>query len=81
MKKLIELIETYKDFPSTGIEFKDLLRIIQEPKIFKELIFEMSSSQIIKNAKAIISIDARGFFLLSNFFSSIKTNDCSQIAW
>ena len=61
MKKLIEFIETYKDFPSRGIEFKDVLGIIQEPKIFKELILKMSSSQIIKNAEAIISIDARGF--------------------
>ena len=61
MKKLIELIETYKDFPSKGIEFKDVLGIIQEPEIYKELILKMSSSQIIKNAEAIISIDARGF--------------------
>ena len=38
MKKLKELIETYDDFPKTGIEFKDVLGIIQEPKIFKELI-------------------------------------------
>ena len=43
MKKLIELIETYKDFPTKGIEFKDVLGIIQEPKIFKELILNMSS--------------------------------------
>ena len=61
MKKLVELIETYKDFPHKGIEFKDVLGIIQEPKVFKELILKMSSSQIIKNAEAIISIDARGF--------------------
>ena len=61
MKKLIELIETYQDFPIKGIEFKDVLGIIQEPKIFKELILKMSSSQIIENAEAIISIDARGF--------------------
>ena len=61
MKQLIELIETYENFPNTGIEFKDVLGIIQEPKIFKELILKMSSSQIIKNADAIISIDARGF--------------------
>ena len=61
MKKLIELIETYKDFPRKGIGFKDVLGIVQEPKIFKELILKMSSSQIIKNAEAIISIDARGF--------------------
>ena len=61
MKKLIDLIETYQDYPKKGIEFKDLLGIIQEPKIFKELILSMSSSQIIKNAEAIIAIDARGF--------------------
>ena len=61
MEKLKELIETYKDFPTKGIDFKDVLGIIQEPKIFKELILKMSSSRIIKNADAIISIDARGF--------------------
>ena len=61
MKFLEELIDTYQDYPKQGIEFKDVLGIIQEPKIFKELILKMSSSQIIKNADAIISIDARGF--------------------
>ncbi len=60
-KKLLKFIETYKDFPKKGIEFKDILGIVQEPKIFKELILKMSSSQIIKNSEAIISIDARGF--------------------
>ena len=61
MKSLSEFIDTYKDYPKEGIEFKDVLGIIQEPRIFKELILKMSSSQIIKNAEAIISIDARGF--------------------
>ena len=61
MKEFIDLIETYNDFPYEGIEFKDVLGIIQEPKIFKELILKMSSSQILKNAEAIIAIDARGF--------------------
>jgi len=61
MNCLKEFIDTYKDYPKKGIEFKDVLGIIQEPKIFKELILKMSSSQIIKNAEAIISIDARGF--------------------
>ena len=61
MKKLLELINTYKDFPKKGIDFKDVLGIMQEPKIFKELILMMTSSEIINNAEAIISIDARGF--------------------
>ena len=61
MKRLIELIDTYKDFPKKGIDFKDVLGIIQEPMVFKELILKMSASEIIENAEAIISIDARGF--------------------
>ena len=61
MKKIIELIETYEDFPKKGVNFKDILGLIQEPKIFEELILMMSSSEIIKNAEAIIAIDARGF--------------------
>ena len=61
MEKLRGLIDTYNDYPEIGIDFKDILRIIQEPEIFKELILKMSSSKIIKNADAIISIDARGF--------------------
>ena len=61
MKKLKDFIATYSDFPKKGIEFKDVLGIIQEPKIFQELILKMSSSKIIKNSEAIISIDARGF--------------------
>ena len=61
MKKLEELISTYKDFPKKGINFKDVLEIIQEPQIFNELIIKMSSSRILKKSEAIISIDARGF--------------------
>ena len=61
MERLRNLIDTYKDYPKRGIEFKDILGIIQEPEIFKELILKMSSSEIIKNSEAIISIDARGF--------------------
>ena len=61
MKILEELIDTYKDYPKPGIEFKDVLGIIQQPKVFKELVLKMSSSQIIRKADAIVSIDARGF--------------------
>ena len=61
MENLKKFISTYKNFPKKGIEFKDVLGIIQEPNIFNELILNMSSSNIIKNAEAIVSIDARGF--------------------
>mgnify|MGYP001477001365 CR=1 FL=1 len=61
MEKLKAFIDNYSDFPIKGIEFKDMLGILQEPEVFKELIHEMSKSTIIKNSEAIISIDARGF--------------------
>ena len=61
MKKLEDLILTYKDFPKKGIHFKDVLEILHYPDIFRDLILKMSSTQFLKNAEAIISIDARGF--------------------
>ena len=61
MKKLEDLISTYEDFPKEGISFKDILGITQDPVVFRKLISSMSSSQIVKNSDAIVSIDARGF--------------------
>ena len=53
MKKLEELISTYKDFPKKGIDFKDVLEIIQDPEVFYELILKMSASEILKKSEAI----------------------------
>ena len=85
MEKYKELISTYKDFPKNGIEFKDVLGIIQEPEVFKKLILEMSSSEIIKNAEAIISIDARGF-IFGSAISLLASKRCllqenQQASW
>ena len=61
MKNLERLIKTYNDFPKKGIAFKDILGIIQDPEVFKELILKMSSTKVIKDSEAIISVEARGF--------------------
>ena len=61
MKNLESLIKTYYDFPKKGIAFKDILGIMQDTEVFKELILKMSSNNVIKNSEAIISIEARGF--------------------
>ena len=61
MKKLESLIKTYNDFPKKGIAFKDVLGIIQDTEVFRELILKMSSHQLIRDCEAIISIEARGF--------------------
>ena len=61
MKRLESLIKTYYDFPKKGIAFKDLLGIMQDSEVFRELIIKMSSSKVIRSSDAIISIEARGF--------------------
>ena len=61
MEKLEKIISTYENYPKAGISFKDVIEIVQHPSIFRKLILEMAASKIIKEAEAIISIDARGF--------------------
>ena len=61
MKNLESLIKTYNDFPQKGVAFKDILGIMQDPEVFRELILKMSSNKLIKGSEAIISIEARGF--------------------
>ena len=55
------MISTYENYPKVGVSFRDVIEIAQHPSIFRQLIFEMAKSKIIKEAEAIISIDARGF--------------------
>ena len=75
MEKLESMIKTYNDFPKKGIAFKDLLGIIQDSEVFRELISKMSSNHIIKNSEAIISIEARGFI----FGSAISLQACKPM--
>ena len=72
MKNLHSLIKTYDDFPQKGIAFKDVLGIIQDSEVFRELILKMSSHQVVRNSEAIIAIEARGFIFGSaiSFHSS-----------
>ena len=61
MENLESLIKTYNDFPKKGIAFKDILGIIQDTEVFRELILKMSLNKVIKSSEAIIAIEARGF--------------------
>ena len=61
MKEILEYITNYADYPQKGIIFKDLLGIIRQPNIFKDLINRMASSQEIQDSDAILAIEARGF--------------------
>ena len=61
MEDFKKYIKSYRDFPTKGIVFRDVLGLLQENEIFSDLISKMSSTKIITDAQAIISIDARGF--------------------
>ena len=61
MEKLDKFISTYENHPKPGVSFKDVIEISQHPPIFRKVIKEMATSKIIKEAEAIISVDARGF--------------------
>ena len=61
MSYLRKFIDEYPNFPKKGINFKDILPILKNPEIFKNLINDMSNWSIYDNADAIIAIDARGF--------------------
>ena len=61
MENLEKLISTYENYPKGGVSFKDVIELVQHPSTFRQLILEMAQSKILKEAEAIISIDARGF--------------------
>ena len=60
-EKLKKEIKSYKDFPSKGICFRDLLPVLQNPILFEELIDSMISNKLWSMVDALIAIDARGF--------------------
>ena len=73
IKELLKnLIKDYPDFPKKGIIYRDVLPILEHPKVFKELIIEMSNEDMFSQCQAIIAIDARGFIFgtaIANYLS------------
>ena len=61
MKEIKDYITSYPDYPNKGTIFKDLLGLLREPIIFRDLIDKMASSQGIQDSDAILAIEARGF--------------------
>ena len=60
-KEFEKYISNYQDFPKKGILFRDILPILANPRIFDNLINEMTKDKFLNECDAIIAIDARGF--------------------
>ncbi len=60
-QKLKDVIAGYEDFPKEGILFRDIMPILQNHQLFKDLIEYISKLELVREAEAVLAIDARGF--------------------
>ncbi len=56
-------IREIKDWPIKGVSFKDITTLLQDGKIFKYVIDEMTSPYKAVKIDKVVAIDARGFLL------------------
>jgi len=54
-------IVKYQNFPKVDVDFYDVSGILNNPKVFKEVIDNLSNHYKHQNIEAILAIDARGF--------------------
>tara|TARA_B100000073_G_C23742267_1_gene574086 strand:+ start:580 stop:1095 length:516 start_codon:yes stop_codon:yes gene_type:complete len=58
-----EFVRTIPDYPIKGVQFRDITTLLQEPKIFKKVIDEMTEPWIKEKVDAVLSIESRGFIM------------------
>lgn len=63
-------IREVKDFPKTGIDFKDITTLLLEPEIYAQLIDQLA--EFVKDADVIIGLDARGFLFAGALSYKLK---------
>lgn len=56
-------IRTVPDWPSTGVQFRDITPLLQNPKVFRVLVDEFVHRYFDVKPDAIAGLDARGFIL------------------
>ncbi len=58
-----ELMDTYPDFPSPGILFRDLTPVFADPTAFRAVIDALMHDALTADVVAIAGVEARGFLL------------------
>lgn len=56
-------IREVPNWPISGVNFKDITTLLQDPKLFKYVIDQMTKPYLNKTIDKIVAIDARGFLL------------------
>lgn len=62
LKRILNAVETIPNFPKPGIIFKDILPILRNPELFKDLneeIYETSKS--VAEVECVVGLESRGF--------------------
>ena len=58
-----EHVRTVPDYPIPGIQFRDITPLLQDNRLFAQVIDEMSEPWCGMNIDAVLSIEARGFIM------------------
>jgi len=66
-------IRSIPDWPKKGVIFRDITPVLQEPKLFSQLIDRLAKPYLKKEIDVIAGIDARGFILASALSYKLKT--------
>jgi adenine phosphoribosyltransferase len=65
MEHLKQFIESAYDFPTEGIEYRDIQPLLENPQVFNEVIFRMTDMVDIDNVDYFVGIESRGFIFAS----------------
>ena len=57
------MVRTVEDWPQPGVMFRDIMPLLQDPKIFRKIIDSFVHRYQGMNLNAIAAVDARGFIL------------------
>ena len=58
-----DIIRTVPDWPSPGVQFRDITPLLQSPKVFRVLIDQFVHRYFGLQASAVAGLDARGFII------------------
>jgi adenine phosphoribosyltransferase len=60
---LKEMIKEVPDFPKEGVVFRDITPILQDPKAFQYLIFQLAEEHKLKGIDLIAGVESMGFII------------------
>ena len=76
MKKIEAAIRTIADFPTPGIQFKDITPLLADGALFQETIEAFKSRHIDNAIDVVVGIEARGFIFSSALAYALGAGTC-----